>query len=59
MKALFRRKSGVYRKDRIIGDAIKGFPHIHFLDNVFLDIPSKSKTDYIIWYAPLKLVNGI
>lgn len=46
-------------KDRIVGDVIKGFPHLHFQDNAFLDILSKSKADYIIWDTPLKLINVV
>ena len=38
------------------GNMIKGKPHLFFFDSVFIDIIRKAPIDYLIWYAPFKLL---
>ena len=43
-------------------DQIKGFPHLFFWDRSFINVFLYSGIDYLIWYAPYKLIrtsNGI
>lgn len=39
------------------GEIAQGRPHIHFLDRQFLQVIDHSEIDYLIWYAPYKMIN--
>lgn len=39
------------------GEIAQGRPHIHFLDRQFLQVIVHSEIDYLIWYAPYKMIN--
>lgn len=44
------------KKSRFEGEIIACRPHLFCLDKKFVDIIKKSKVDYVIWYAPWKLM---
>lgn len=44
------------KKSRFEGEIIACRPHLFCLDKKFVDVIKKSKVDYVIWYAPWKLM---
>lgn len=38
------------------GKMTKGKPHLFFFDKVFIDSLRQAPIDYLIWYAPFKLL---
>lgn len=38
------------------GKCVKGAPHLFFFDKSFVDEIKKTQIDYLIWYAPFKLL---
>ena len=39
------------------GEFFKGEPHIFYRDKRFVDVLLSLKADYLIWFAPFKLIN--
>ena len=39
------------------GDFVSGQPHVFCFDKYFFDIIKNSKVDYVVWFAPYKMIN--
>lgn len=37
-----------------LGDILKGRPHLHWMDDMFLEVIRGSEIDYLIWFTPFK-----
>lgn len=38
---------------------LEGKPHFFFFDRIFVDIIKESNTDFVIWFAPYKLIDQV
>lgn len=52
------KKMNNIKRERKVGEMVLGQPHFYFMDKNFIKVFKDSDIDYLIWYAPFKLINS-